>query len=444
VPTRLAPRTDGFATNVLRTFATIGLARPMQVFTGILTARLLGPYDRGLYTLLLMIPYTLEGLLKLGVAPANVYMICRGKANTGQVVSNSVLLAFGLGSLAFLLLPFHERLGAALLGNVGGWYLLLAVSLVPFYLLSTYLTSVLYALNRFRTANWRTLVAAAGRLAGTFVVLVVFQRGLLEAFLVNVAIGVAIAVWLLATVFAHTSPTFRPHLGTASATLTFGLKSHAQTLITSLHLRLDLFLIAFFLGPQQVAFYAIATHIAEVLGDIHRPVSIVLYPRLAAAGDARIHETTMTSCRHVFFLELAAALTLVLSAQFLVGFLYGPDYLPAVRPLLVIVPGVVMLSVFNLLTRNFMSRNKQHTTIAAGLVGLIMNVALNLFLIPVLGITGAALASTLSYSLATFVLLLSFRRDSGIALRELVHVRKSDLEFYRKLPGKLRVRSATS
>jgi O-antigen/teichoic acid export membrane protein len=433
-------KADGFSLNVLRMFAVQGLTWPMNIATGVLTARFLGPHDRGLYSLLLMIPHTLEVLLKLGIAPANIYMICREKVKSSSIVSNSVLFAFGLGAIALLVLPFRDILGEKMLANVSGWYLSVAVALVPFYILTTYLTSILYALNHFQAATRRTLVSAGFRLAGTFLVLVVLHKGLFEAFLVSVVVGVLTAVWLLATVSARTSVSLRPNIEVASTTLRFGLKSHAQTLLTALHLRLDHFLIALFLGPSEVAFYAIASHIAELIGSIHRPVSIVLYPRFASTSDARIHDTTITVCRHVLFLEAIAAAAILLGSKLVIGVLYGPDYLPAVQPLFILIPGVLMLSIFNLLTRNFMSRDKQQITIAAGTAGLAVNILLNIILVPMLGISGAALASTISYSLATVLLLVAFRRHSGIPLMEVVRVRRTDFEFYARLVTRLLVR----
>jgi O-antigen/teichoic acid export membrane protein len=380
-----------------------------------------------------MIPGTLDVLLRLGIGSANVYMICREKTKLSYIVSNSVLLAFGLGAVGLLILPFRYILGETILANVNGWYLTLVLSIVPFYILSAYLTSILHALNQFRAVNRQAIVGAASRLIATFVVLVLLHRGLFEAFLVNVLVGILAAIWLLITVCLLTSASFRPHLQVAAITVKFGLKSHVHTLLTVLHLRLDHFLIALFLGPSQVAFYAIATHIAELISGIHRPVSNVLYPRLASGAEERIHDTTITVCRHVLFLESLAGVALILGTKFMIGLLYGPEYLPAARPLFIIIPGVLMFSLFNLLARNFMSRAKQQTTIVAGTAGLVVNILLNIVLIPRLGISGAALASTLSYSLAASILLVAFRRHSGIPLQEFIRLRKSDLAFYTTL-----------
>jgi O-antigen/teichoic acid export membrane protein len=341
-----------------------------------------------------------------------------------------------------LLLPFRDLVGAHLLANVDQNYVTLAVLLVPFYLLATYTGSILHAFNRFAVLNRRTVLASALRLLGTALVVVVLQQGLFGAFLVHVLVGVLAAFWLLPFLVRLTSASIRPDVKLAAATVRFGTKSHLQTLLAALHLRLDHFVVAFFLGPSEVAFYAIATHMAEAMIAVSGPISTVLYPRLASMDDTRMHETTLTVCRHVLVLQVLVGIAIAVLARFAVTTLYGAEYLPAVQPLFILLPGIAMLSLFNVLARNFTSRNKQQTTIVAGLIGLTANVVLNLLLTPRLGIDGTALASTVSYSLAATVLLLFFRVHSGARLTALFTVQRSDVRFYGRLLARLAARPA--
>ena len=56
-----------------------------------------------------------------------------------------------------------------------------------------------------------------------------------------------------------------------------------------------------------------------------------------------------------------------------------------------------------------------------------MTVALDLALIPIIGINGAALASTVSYSIATVYLVFSFRRQTGVGAAAILLVQRRDL-----------------
>jgi O-antigen/teichoic acid export membrane protein len=68
------------------------------VVTGIITARWLGPHDRGLFQLLTMLPTTLSNFVKLGIPQASVYFMRRKGASASAVASNSVWMALVMGT----------------------------------------------------------------------------------------------------------------------------------------------------------------------------------------------------------------------------------------------------------------------------------------------------------------------------------------------------------
>ena len=107
--------------------------------------------------------------------------------------------------------------------------------------------------------------------------------------------------------------------------------------------------------------------------------------------------------------------------------LFGERSAGSVAPMLILLPGVVMMGLYLLLTRNFTSRNRQQTNIVAAVVAVFANVGLNLVLIPRLGISGAALASVGSYGLAGVILLVMFRRDAGLRYRDVLLLTRADV-----------------
>jgi hypothetical protein len=80
---------------ILDILGLIGSRAMLVVFglgTGIITARLLGPHDRGLFALLLLLPQTLVTLAKMGVAQANVYYIRKRGVAVSTVASNALVM----------------------------------------------------------------------------------------------------------------------------------------------------------------------------------------------------------------------------------------------------------------------------------------------------------------------------------------------------------------
>jgi O-antigen/teichoic acid export membrane protein len=101
--------------------------------------------------------------------------------------------------------------------------------------------------------------------------------------------------------------------------------------------------------------------------------------------------------------------------------------------MLLMLPGVIMISLYQILTRNFTSRNRQQVNILAAGMALTVNVCLNLILIPRFGIAGAAVSTATSYSLAALTLLVIFVRESGGSLRATVVIRAEEIASYPRM-----------
>lgn len=400
----------------------------LGMLTGIITARWLGPHDRGLFQLLTLMPTTLSNFVKLGVPQASVYFIRRRGAAASAVASNSLWLAFVMGTAAALVCwVWRDWLLARILKDSPPELVAPTLALIPFVLLQFYLLGVAQAQERFREYNVRQIAPNVLSLVGLFVVLVVFHMGLVGAVLTQVAIVVFMSLWLTVRVHREAPLQLRVDPALLRGMIGFGGKSYVQTLAATLHLRLDQYLIAYLLNPGQVAYYAIAANLAGLLLKLSEASGTVLFPRLAASELRDAHVATSRVCRHTLFLTTVGIVVLAVVGPIAIPLLYGQRFAEAIEPLLILLPGVWMMALYQLLTRNFTSRAKQEINIVAAVTALALNVALNWVLIPRMDIAGAALAHGLSYGTAAVILLVAFLRDSGHTARETLLVDRRDL-----------------
>jgi Na+-driven multidrug efflux pump len=68
--------------------------------------------------------------------------------------------------------------------------------------------------------------------------------------------------------------------------------------------------------------------------------------------------------------------------------------------------------------------------VLVAVIGLALNVALNVLLIPRLATTGAALSSSFAYSAMGIALLLAFRRESQLTWRQIARPCRDDWKRY--------------
>ena len=408
--------------------------------TGIITARLLGPHDRGLFTVLLLLPQTLVTFAKMGVAQANVYYIRKRGASLATVASNSLVLCVAVGVLLLAVCyGAYDWLVAPVAKGATPALVWVALLLVPFVLIESYFLSVLQAVEAFRAYNLQTVYKAVFGFLGIVIALLALGGGLAAALISQVVVLAGVNIWLLIRVRQLTPFTLRWDGALGRGTLGFGLKSYLQTLAAHLHYRIDLYLIAFFLSPAEVAFYSIAVNMTNPILQIPDAIGTVIFPKLAGSSDESAHARTAVTCRHTLFATVIAAVVYAAVGSQLLTMLYGARYAPAIAPMLLMLPGIIMIGLYQILTRNFTSRNRQQVNIAAAVSALALNCILNVILIPRLGIVGAAISTAVSYSTAALILLTIFVRESGGSLRETVLIRGADLARY---PAGLRAAGA--
>jgi O-antigen/teichoic acid export membrane protein len=191
----------------------------------------------------------------------------------------------------------------------------------------------------------------------------------------------------------------------------------AGSLMAMIYLKIDLVMLRWWAGTEEVGIYAIAARLSEVFYFIPAALVTTLFPRLI-----ELHK----SDEDVFskkFGELLSILALLafcvmIGVYFLggwfVGLTFGENYMAAV-PILAIhmfsMPFIFMRYAFSrwILVKRFAAFSLMTQS-----AGAISNVALNVILIPEFGMMGAAVATIVSYACASYLALLLSSKTRGV------------------------------
>ncbi len=117
----------------------------------------------------------------------------------------------------------------------------------------------------------------------------------------------------------------------------------------------------------------------------------------------------------------------------LVKVLFGAKFLPSVRALRGLYAGVIALSLVKIISSYILSFGKPAVTMRIALAGFVLNLSLNLWWIPKIGILGAALASTAAYGLMLILDLYWLWKKSRPRLGDLFVPKIDDFKFYLRL-----------
>ena len=409
--------------------------------TSIILARVLGPEDRGIYALIILIPAVMGLLGTLGMEIANTYFSANKKYKLSDIVSNSLVSSIVLGLIIILLFwvasttnAFQEFLIA---NNITFFYLWLAVFTVPIVLLSAFFNRILLGREEIVKFNSVGISKSIFQLGLVFVFLIVLDQGVFGAVLAYIVTTVCVA--LLVTLFIKklNRINFSINFGLLKESLRYGGKGYLGNVAQFLNYRLDMLLVAYFLNVTAVGHYTIAVGIAERLWMIPGSIGTVLFPRVSAIGDTQANQLTSKASRHTLFIVFILSIVLIVLAKPLILILFEISFLPSVEPLMILLPGIVALSFAKVLTSDLAGRGTPEFGTYASIVSLAVNIPLNLYFIPKWGISGAAFASSIAYILATLIIVAAFIKISEKSWFDILLINKQDFQDYKSFLHKL-------
>jgi len=179
--------------------------------------------------------------------------------------------------------------------------------------------------------------------------------------------------------------------------------------LSALYFRADLYLIEWWRGLEAVALYNAVFRLIDASRLLPAALLAVIFPRLCR------ETTTRAAIRYGFLLVSAGlilALGIRLASSWIVTLAYGRDYLAAVPAFDILLWGLPLFYLNYLLTHQLIAWNLQSYFAVLCGSGLVVNLCLNVVLIPRIGIEGAALSTVLTevFLTAGWVLVLRGRR----------------------------------
>jgi O-antigen/teichoic acid export membrane protein len=179
----------------------------------------------------------------------------------------------------------------------------------------------------------------------------------------------------------------------------------------------DVIMIGVFLDPQQVAYYSAAAKTAIVVTLVFQSIITLAVPKIGElhARDSRDElQRLLSSLIHwIFWPSLVAALTLVLFGHWILR-LFGPGFETAYLPLVILVIGQTIHAAVGPVLGLLSMTGHQKLCAQVFAVSAATNVILNACLIPVAGLTGAAIATATSLVLWNLWLLVVVIRKVGV------------------------------
>lgn len=408
---------------------------PLGIATSVLIARSIGPTGKGSFDLIIATAALLAMVLSLSLPPGITYVVAQGKVSSRVLALQLAFVAILQALLALVIVSLLQLTGYSriFLPDWGLWIVVALVVYVWVEMLNKFWGSILIGQQQIAVVNNSELI---GRMA-QFLSLFILAGGLYflgKRLSVSMLMLVTLSASILISVLLLSSPGLKfevsRDLSGLKAAVAFALPCYAANTAQFLNYRLDVFVVGFFAGATSVGRYTLAVSLAQLLWLMSNSVATVLLPKVAAATDIAesVRHTTRVT-RLSLWATAICALALALLATQAIPLLYGEAFRPSISALFWLLPGIVVFSVANVLAAYIAGIGKPTLNFWVSSLSLVVTVALDLALIPKLNIVGAAIASTVSYSVSALMLIVFFKRETGASLRQVLLPTSEDLRL---------------
>ncbi len=391
----------------------------LNVFTGVASARLLGPQGRGELQALLLWPSLLMMLATMGINPAIVFAIGKREFEISEVWTGSLVI--GLAQSAFVILAGAILLPMVLRNypSVVREYAFIFLLFTPIMMVGGYPSSFLQGKLDMASYNLvrclPNLVYALG-----LAVLVCLRRGNLPGVVAFLLLGPVVGAGVAYALLLKREKLRLVWNRLAALSLSkYGFKTQFESVNSYINQRVDQLLLSLFVAPRELGLYVVAVTLSSAVGFFPQAMGIVT---LASGsnlppGEAR-HAISLSFRLSLVWLLLLCAVLFVI-APYLIVFFFGPNFAGSILACRILLPGTVFLGLRQVLYEGARALGKPAVPSYAEGFGTIVTISALYLLLPRYGFVGAAIASTLAYGTSFLFILLLCASQLHISLGQL-------------------------
>ena len=197
--------------------------------------------------------------------------------------------------------------------------------------------------------------------------------------------------------------------------------AHLSNLLAFANYRFSYYAVAALAGPAALGVLSVGVALAEAIWLIPRSTALIQYVALVNAADkhGQTH-AALRSSRLTLLATAGAVLVLAAVPTAWLAAIFGPEFGAAHGVILALAPGILLNGAGMQASTYFSSMARYGVNNRAALLGLAVTVPACLLLVPRLGMVGAALGMSASYTASASYLLWHYRRAIGASWPDLL------------------------
>lgn len=345
----------------------------------------------------------------LGLSTLTVREVSKDKSFTKKYVGNTTIMKLFLSIFTFLITVLtiyfigYDDITVTVI-------LILTVAFI-FNAFSSIFYSIFQAYQKMEFQSIATILNSVVMLIGTFIAIYLGLDVVAFAFVYLAANAINFIYILGAYVWKFHLPNVEMDLKFWKPTIKEALPLSITSIFNVLVFRLDSVLLSVMSGMEAVGFYNAAFRLMEALIVFPAVYTTAIFPVfsiLHSSSKKPLKTAYVKSFKYLTILSLPLAVGITLLAEPIILLLYKTAYMPSILTLQIVVWVLPFIFINYIQGSLLTAMNRQVTFLKITAVSLVLNVTMNIVLIPMYSFLGAAIATVitevLSMTLCFYVL----------------------------------------
>jgi len=411
-----------------RFFTQFGVSA-LNLVTGILIARYLGPSGKGTFVIITLTAGIMVTFGNFGLGQALLYSRAKKKYTNQELWTFSLIFAVAWGiTLSGIAIIILWLVAPTLLKIKMDSLLAMGICAVPAMLWIEFNRTYLMGGHQFKLYNLVDAIRALSWFTLAWIFVVTFRNRL----------KAAVAAWLIAALvtggiqliltWSPGKMRLKRFMAMGRDLFGYGLKTYLTTLLQFFNYRLDAFILNWFSTSAVVGIYSVAVSLAESIWQLCNAVASLVFPKVSALTGKEANRLTPITSRLTLSTSIIMAVFLAVVGPWAIPYLYGKAFAPAVYPLWFLLFGVVAFGLVKILYGDLAGRGFPGVGGWVTGTALVLTILFDYTLIPLWQASGAAIASSISYTAAAALCTFYFTRITGIPHKEVWLLKVSDIK----------------
>jgi O-antigen/teichoic acid export membrane protein len=343
-----------FSGAVLQVFIVRVVLIFVNIVSGALIARILGPKGMGILALVFLLKLTVFRFFSFGIGSSIAFLTAKNRLSLVKLkkltfIHGVSLSAIGCGAL-FLIKDFAFSPWRLVPEHIFYW----ALCMVPIFFLNNYISRLLLSKFMISRVNLTEIIRS---FIYAIIVIVLFFRqdsSIIQLVFANIFVDSLVLAMLIYFLFkltedgkslSTTAPLdyFKDFIG-------YGLWNYLTLFIQYAKNSVGIFMFSQFSASTIIGYYNCANGLINKTELLTKPLSQMLFPFNAREEKDKSIERMNFLCRTLLVIMTAFTLVVMLVIKTAIGLIYGNDFLPAVPFFYCLAPLIIFLPQIRLLT----------------------------------------------------------------------------------------------